>query len=312
MNYVVLDLEWNQDPEEEEACRKLHFEIIEIGAIKLDENRKMISEFGELVRPQIYHEINKITSSLVHVQMKELDRGRPFPEAAEAFLQWCGKDYIFCTWGSQDLAELQHNMKFYGMKPLAEGPIRFLDVQKLFSLAYEDGKSRRALEYAVNFLNIPKNIPFHRAFGDAFYTGKILMSIQDTGILKRYSYDVFHPPRRREDEVSVVFDTYAKHISRVFADKQEAFQDREVISSKCYLCHRNLKKQIRWFSVNGRHYYCLAHCEKHGYVKGKIRVKKTEDGKVYIVKTTKIISPAEADKIAERRGRAKGLHRRGD
>ncbi|MBD5459831.1 MAG: exonuclease domain-containing protein [Lachnospiraceae bacterium] len=309
MNYIVLDLEWNQCPEEEEARRKLGFEIIEIGAVKLDADRKMISEFGELIRPQIYHEINKITSSLVHVQMKELDRGRPFPEAADAFLRWCGKDYIFCTWGSQDLTELQHNMRFYGMKPLAGGPICFLDVQKLFSLAYEDGKSRRTLEHAVSFLEIPKDIPFHRAFSDAYYTGKILMSIENTEILRRYSYDVFHPPGCREDEISVVFDTYAKYISRVFANKQEAFQDREVISSKCYLCHRNLKKKIRWFGAGGRHYYCLAYCEKHGYLKGKIRVKRTEDGQVYIVKTTKIISPAEAEKIAERREHAKELRR---
>ena len=41
MNYVVVDFEWNQ------ACygkgsenRKIPFEIIEIGAVKLDENLK--------------------------------------------------------------------------------------------------------------------------------------------------------------------------------------------------------------------------------------------------------------------------------
>ena len=43
MNYVVVDFEWNQ------ACygkgsenRKIPFEIIEIGAVKLDENLKEI------------------------------------------------------------------------------------------------------------------------------------------------------------------------------------------------------------------------------------------------------------------------------
>lgn len=76
-------------------------------------------------------------------------------------------------------------------------------------------------------------------------------------------------------------------------------RDREVLSSKCYLCRRNLKKKLKWFTPNGRHYYCLAYCEKHGYLKGKIRVRRSEGGGVYIVKTTKIISPEEAEEIRQ-------------
>lgn len=308
MNYVVLDLEWNQCTDES-AERKLNFEIIEIGAIKLNPSKIMISEFSQLVRPQVYKELHRFTSRLIHLQMQELERGRSFPEVAAEFLEWCGEDVVFCTWGSQDLTELQSNMKYYGMKNLSEGPIRFLDIQKLFSLAFEDGKSRRTLEYAVDYLKIEKDIPFHRAFSDAYYTGKVLCTIKDERVLEKYSYDIFNPPKSREEEIHVQFDSYAKYISRVFADKIEAFHDKEVISSKCYLCHCNLKKKIKWFSANGKNYYCLAKCEKHGFLKGKIRVKKTEDEGVFIVKTTKLISSAEADAIAVRQERAKEIRK---
>ena len=50
-------------------------------------------------------------------------------------------------------------MKYFGMPSLAQGPIAFLDIQKLFSLAYEDGKSRKALEHAVDVLQVEKEIP---------------------------------------------------------------------------------------------------------------------------------------------------------
>ena len=70
---------------------------------------------------------------------------------------------MFGTWGPQDLTELQKNMRFFGMEPLGKGPVRFYDIQKLFSIAYEDQKVRRSLEYAVDYLQIPKDIPFHRA-----------------------------------------------------------------------------------------------------------------------------------------------------
>ncbi len=313
MNYIVLDLEWNQsNTGSEEAVAQMPFEIIEIGAIKLSDAYVMISEFCELVKPQVYQEMHHITSRLIHLQMEELERGKPFPEVTQRFLDWCGEEYTFCTWGSLDLVELQRNMRFYNMTPLSESPVPFLDVQKLFSIAYEDRKSRRALEYAIDYLKLEKDIPFHRAFSDAYYTAKVLARIAESNpeVLKNVSYDVFHPPKTREAEVKVQFDTYMKYISRTFADKKEAFADKEVSSSKCYLCRCNLRKKIRWFTPNGRHYYCVAYCDKHGYLKGKIRIRKTEDGRVYVVKTTKFITREEVDQIAERRGHARELHKK--
>ena len=41
MNYIAVDFEWNQNPYGKEAGNKrLPFEIIEIGAVKLDEHCK--------------------------------------------------------------------------------------------------------------------------------------------------------------------------------------------------------------------------------------------------------------------------------
>lgn len=309
MNYIILDLEWNQSSTgQEPEVATLPFEIIEIGAIKLNHERIMVSEFSQLIRPTVYHRMHRITSKLIHMRMEELERGKPFTQVVEDFLRWCGEDYIFCTWGPLDLTELQRNLRYYGMEPLARGPIAFLDVQKLFSIAYEDRKSRRALEWAVDYLEIEKDIPFHRAFSDAYYTAKVLAAIQDPEVLKNVSYDVFNPPSCREEEIKVQFDTYFKYISRTFPDKTAAMADREVSSSKCYLCHRNLRKKVKWFSPNGRHYYCVAFCEKHGFLKCKARIRKTEDGQVYVVKTSRFISPEDVAKLTERRDHARKMH----
>lgn len=314
MNYIVMDLEWNQSNTGlEEEIEVLPFEIIEIGAIKLNDKGVMMSEFNQLIKPSVYREMHQITSKLIHLQMQELERGKPFEQVMTEFLSWCGEDsYLFCTWGNLDLLELQRNMKFYHMTPMSNSPIAFLDVQKLFSLAYEDGKSRRALEYAVDLKKVEKDIPFHRAFSDAYYTAKIFTMIleEKPEVLKNISYDIYHPPVDRASEIKVQFDTYMKYISREFDSKADAFADREVVSSKCYLCHRNLRKKLRWFTPNGRHYYCLAYCEKHGYLKGKIRIRKSENGKIYVVKTTKLISPQEAELLRERSLRAKELRKR--
>lgn len=304
MNYIVMDLEWNQgDADLDEEKSELLFEIVEIGAIKLNQFGAAEGEFSELVKPVVYHHMHQMTGKLIHLQMKELERGRHFTQVAEDFLKWCGDEpYRFCTWGGMDLTEFQRNMKFHRMEALSGGPIAFLDVQKLFSIAYEDGKARRSLEYAVDFLQMEKDVPFHRAFGDAYYTAGILGRIigENPHILKNLSYDVFHLPADKKSELKIQFDTYMKYISREFQNKAEAFADREVLSSKCYLCHRNLRKSENWFTPNGKNYYCLAHCEKHGYLKGKIRIRKSEEGGIYVIKTTKLISEKEAADIKER------------
>ena len=54
----------------------------------------------------------------------------------------------------------------------------------------------------------------------------------------------------------------------------------------------------------------MAYCEKHGYLKGKIRVRKAYDGGVYIVKTTKLIPKEEAEAIAARRDHAREVRKR--
>lgn len=302
MNYVVLDLEWNQPVDGiRSEDRELPFEIVEIGAILLNEERKIIGEFTQIVKPTVYHVMNEVTRNLIHLRMKELKQGKTFPDTMKEFFEWCGEDYVFCTWGSLDLVELQRNMKFHGLAPIDDRPFPYLDIQKLFSIAFEDRKIRRSLEYAVAYLGIPVDIPFHRAFSDAYYTAKVMSEIKDPDVFTNYSFDTYHIPQNRADEVSVLFHDYAKYISRGFPDKILAMQDKEVTSTRCYVCKKNARRRINWFSVNGKHFYSVSQCEKHGYMKGKIRLKKSEDGKIFVVKTQKLIKDEEMEAIALKR-----------
>ena len=315
MNYIILDLEWNQGTEGKtgESHEELPFEIIEIGAMKLDEHKNMVGQFNELVRPVVYKNMHHITENMMHIHMKDLEQGKPFCDVMTQFLAWCGEDYIFCTWGCLDLLELQRNMKYHGMPVLSDGPICFLDIQKLFGIAFENNKSRRSLEYAIDFLHIEKDIAFHRAFSDAYYTAKILEKIPvDT---EEYcSYDVFTLPSCKEAEIHKIFPSYSKYISREFTDKKEAISDREVMSTKCYICHKNAKRKVKWFTPNGKHYYSVSFGEKHGYIKGKVRIKKpifrtggTES--VYVVKTMKLIPLEKVNEIIEKRNHVREIRK---
>jgi DNA polymerase III epsilon subunit-like protein len=298
-------LEWNQSSSgKEEVCKILPFEIIEIGAIKLDDNRRITDQFSQLIKPQIYHEMHQITGRLIHLRMEQLEQGMLFPEAMERFRKWCGEDFIFCTWGPLDLVELQRNIRYYGLEPLSDGPFKYLDVQKLFSFAYEDRRARRTLEYAIDFLNIEKDVPFHRAFGDAYYTAKVLERL-DENVLSNYSFDVFHLPKDKDSEIHVVFNDYAKYISRGFADKTQILGDRGIMGTRCYLCDKAIRRKIRWFTPNGKHYYSVSYCDKHGFMKSKIRIRKAESNLVYVMKTDKFITEEEVADIRSKQEKSR-------
>ncbi len=301
MNYIVLDLEWNQGssgPVSDD--NDMPFEIIEIGAVKLNSDRVMIDEFSELIKPQVYKTMHYMTGKLIHIKMQELKFEKPFEEVIDKFMKWCGEDYVFCTWGPLDLFELQRNMAHYNIPVLSDRPLAFFDVQKLFALEYDEDKKRRALENAIDFLNIEKDIPFHRAFSDAYYTAKVFSLIHRPETLIHYSYDLFTAPVDRDHEIHNFFGDYDKYISRTFATKEAMLADREVKNCTCYICRKASKRIVRTFTPNSKYYLAVTFCETHGFVKTKIRVRKTSDDKYFCVKTKKIISEEDATEIKSR------------
>ena len=104
MDYVVLDLEWNQASDSRDARnRLLTFEIIEIGAVKLNSRMEIVDTFEELIRPQVYDTMHHITEKLIGIHMKDLSGCRTFDVVMKDFLAWCGEDFMFGTWGPQDM-----------------------------------------------------------------------------------------------------------------------------------------------------------------------------------------------------------------
>ena len=141
-----------------------------------------------------------------------MEDGRDFGDAVRDFLGWCSADgeYRMCTWGTSDLVELQRNMKYFGIENSLEYPLFYYDIQKLFSIDREDGKSRRSLETAVDMLGIEKNTDFHSAISDAEYTAKVFEDIDFERVREYFSIDTYRIPASVRDEIRVNYGTYEK------------------------------------------------------------------------------------------------------
>ena len=347
MNYIVFDLEWNQCPEgKSEEDPNLPFEIVEIGAVKMNESGEILDTFHQFVRPTVYKWLHYRTREVIGLNASDLRHGLPFPEAAREFLRFCTtagrpaaneeaadpveaaglpgagpadtaaeespaagtepaddfSPYLFFTWGTMDVMEFQRNLRYYGMEYLVRPPVFFGDVQKLFAISYEERKLRRSLEYAVDFLQLTHEGDFHAALDDAMYTARILQKIRPSVIRSNYSIDIYQYPRSKEEQVRIRYRTYEKFISRDFPKKEELMKDGEASAVRCFVCGKEVRRKVPWVSLNHRNYEAVGECPEHGYTKSKLRVRKTEEGTCFAVKTSRQISEGELAEFLEKYG----------
>lgn len=293
-----MDLEWNQGTKvSEEMRQKLPFEIIEIGAIKLNNERVRIGEFHRVIKPSIYKELFSVTKSIVQIGREELEEGVTFLEAVRDLFAWCGENYRFCTWGTMDLVELQRNMRYYSINNILTKVFPYCDIQKIFSLQVEGKKNPRTLEYAVENFKLKKEDNFHRALWDAEYTAKIFQKLNKNLIDTYYSMDFFNNPKSIEEEIYINYGTYSKYISREFATKEDALSDSSIRELTCYVCKQPAIRKVEWFSNNIKNYYCLGRCREHGYLKGRIQINKGEHGSKFVIKIVSRINKEAAGKL---------------
>lgn len=195
MHYIVFDLEWNQPPDENAIVTdpvRLEGEIIEIGAVKLDENFTPIDELRLYVTPKYYTKMHKRIAALTGIHDKDLaERGIPFPEAYQKFSDWCGDEYTYMTWSLSDLPVLLDNMYLHGFDIYNIPPC--CDIQRIFSREILNSSTRCSLDHALELLSITGDTA-HDALHDARNTAKVCDRLDLREYLHEYTFQPFGQP----------------------------------------------------------------------------------------------------------------------
>ena len=287
MNDVIFDLEWNQccGGREFENPR-MPFEIIEIGAVKLDKKFNIIDTYSSIIKPKLYKKLQPHIKTILNYDEATLRKGRPFDMVYREFIKWCGHDFVFGTWGSMDLNILQTNMEYYYLKPLP-APLMFYNIQQIYADTSEKNGKIEKLKNAVEHLHIKieDDKPFHSAVNDAYYTAQVLKQISPKDLSDRYCYDVYNNPKDKKDEIISHHKHYLEHISREYKSKKEASEDNELMTAICYRCGKKLAPKVKWFANTPNSYTCIGKCWHHGLVSGKIRFKQSRNNHVFAIKT---------------------------
>lgn len=312
MQYIVLDLEWNQSMDPAQNKREPGSpgsplfplppcEIIEIGAVKLNESFEIIGEFDELVKPRLYKQLHFATKKVTHISQSELEQAKGFPRAFNAFLDWLGEEEsVFCTWGSMDLTELQRNLDFYHIRSPFHNPLLFYDLQRIYCLQYENALHTRSLESAVDSLGIPKDIPFHRASADTYYTALVMKKLDMERYKNELTPDLHRIPRKHSEEYLLKYEDHDLYVSRGFPDSIALMMDLNIRQTPCPICGAKAIKKIKWFSSN-HDFFSMAICKKHGFLKARIHVKHADAGGVFGVRKVQLSDEVNYLQMKERK-----------
>ena len=179
MNYIVFDLEFNmffKFKEGDSGNPDLKNEIIQIGAVKLNEKLETISEFNLLIKPVIYKRINPYVKRKTNINTSQVVRGTPFIKAIESFNSWIGNEYVLCSWGHDDILGLRENCLFFGFDSLSFN--KFINIQQNY-MNLRSLTKQPSLESVVEGLEIEISSPFHDALSDASYTADIFRKVYD-------------------------------------------------------------------------------------------------------------------------------------
>ena len=280
MNYVVVDLEWNQAMSSKSSVFNklpihLRGEIIEIGAVKLDEDMKPGEEFTIDVKPVYFRRMHYKVKKITGFDKDRLAQGVGFPEAMERFRAWCGEDVTFITWGCDDQGILEQNIIIHDLD--WDWIAGWINLQMIYNVQTGLDKNQKSLASAMEHFEIEQTRVAHDALGDAYNTALVgakldlkegLRTYEDAGRILASRMPNYKPP-----EETLEPDTLAHESFEGFESKAAAFADERVAKFRCPVCGAELEG-LKWVNQGDQRYMNLFSCAEHGEFLVRARFRK--------------------------------------
>ena len=305
MDYIVLDMEWNQPWPGSPSSRKvlpvqIRGEILQIGAVRLTQKQTVADEFQVLIKPKYYRRLNRRVSKLTGIKESQLrEEGLSMAEAMEKFRTWCGEKVIFLTWGFDDITILRENLQLYELDD--KWVDKWYNAQMIFNAQTDGSNSQKSLKTAMEIFGINPTRQAHDALGDAFHTALICARLDLKKGMAQYDEAVkshvngFHGAELPGCIARKVFYDYP--------DKKAALAAMSGPENECPICGRHMLGS-RWFTQPGHRYMDLATCPEHGKFLIRVRLSTQPDDTVRVSRLTYEATSEAAQAYARRAEKA--------
>ena len=196
MNHILLDLEWNQASHPARTVTvplKLNAEIVQIGAVLVNEDFELLDTLKLTVRPKFYKKMHYKVKEITGLTAADLASGLPFPQALETLVLWSEGADRFLTWGPDDEGVLRDNCLVFGIDPDCLLP--FCNLQLIFNEQISGENRQFSLSSALETLG-ETLLDAHDALNDALGTARLCRHLDMEKGLQDYPalYDAVTPP----------------------------------------------------------------------------------------------------------------------
>lgn len=181
MQYIIFDLEatcWDRNNIQNSNNIS---EVIEIGAVKLNENLEIISEFQCFVKPAINPILSDFCKNLTNITQEQIDSSKDFHLSIKDFEKFISNEKSaawLCSWGFYDKSKIKKEMK---EKNIRSNVFYFLNNHISIKHQFGDIYNIKpcGMDRALNILKIPLDGTHHRAIDDARNITKIFIKVFD-------------------------------------------------------------------------------------------------------------------------------------
>ena len=304
MDYIVMDMEWNQPWPGSPSSKKvlpvtIRGEIIQIGAVRIRDGQ-VEDEFQVMIRPKYYRRLNRRVSKLTGIKESRLNaEGIPFPEAMAQFRSWCGENIVFLTWGFDDIGILRENLKLFGLDD--SWTETWYNAQMIFNAQTDGSNSQKALKTAMEIFGIEATRPAHDALGDAYHTAQICARLD----LEKGAAEYKQALKSHENGFhgAELPGCICRKVFYDYPDKHAAMTAMSGPENQCPTCGAQMVG-TRWFAQPGHRYMDLATCPEHGKFLIRIRLSDQPDGTVRVSRLTYEATSEAAEAYARRAEKA--------
>lgn len=267
MTYVILDLEWNGA--RSEKLGGYFNEIIEIGAVRLSEDKRIEDRFDAYIRPVVSRKLTRLVTDLTGITDDQVKKGVSFGQAMENLCRFVGEDSVVMTWSNTDLTVLMENCRYFYGDERIPFLSAYVDLQQYAQLRLDLGTAQQvALSKLAEQLELSSDeMELHHAIDDSVLAAAIFRKVYE--------------PSSFQQATSTVDDDFYRRLTfkpTFIHEIDDPLIRRADLRFSCETCRRNLKRVGKWQSQH-RFFTAAFRCAACGaeYV-GRVQAKRKYDG----------------------------------
>ncbi len=295
MQFVILDLEWNTAY----SGKLSHFvnEIIEFGAVKLNEDLEIVDSFASFVKPKIEKKLRGRVKTLTNISNEDVADADGFETVCGRFTEWVGdiENTVVMSWGDMDVRVLIDNCKyFFEDDPHIPFIKYYVDLQAYFMYMMDLPKAQQiGLSNAATLIDVnPDEFVHHRALGDSELSAVCFKRVFNEDSFGPYIIECNDDFYKR-----ILFKPY------VITDINDKLVDKTAMNCACHTCGKQATQLTDW-KVTNSSFVALFYC-KECKVKYRVSLQYKKSYSQLAIKKTVSVVPKKDDKLSQNERKSK-------